>query len=468
VKPPPDQVLAGQLVEGGRLRALVLELWQRTRMDWGFVSDRLSVTFRREKWIGAHERRFIGEVLYGLVRHLRRIDAAIARGRRTSKPPRDLERLLALLVLERLIEPARAARVEGDLDWRAVAGIDEAIAGERRPAARIALAASLPDWLAARFVAEWGDEAEPLALALNRRAPMTVRANLLVGDRDALALELERAGLETRAGAWCDTALIVESRTNLFGLEAFQRGAMEAQDEGSQLLADLAVAGAGERPLVVDLCAGAGGKTLAMAARLGNRGRLLATDIDPKKLEELRRRARRAAVSNAQAIALADGPWPPAIGPKGLRPAPRAKPVGSPPRDSLSLIDALRGRADVVLVDAPCSGIGALRRNPEARWRLRDADLAGFAARQRAILDGAVPLLAPGGRLVYATCTLLAAENREVVDGFLAARGELTQISLARVLGERASALGDGTSFTVAPHTHGTDGFFAAVMQRGA
>lgn len=442
MKPPPDQVLAGQLVEGGRLRALVLELWQRTRMDWGFVSDRLSVTFRREKWIGAHERRFIGEVLYGLVRHLRRIDAAIARGRRTSKPPRDLERLLALLVLERLIEPARAARVEGDLDWRAVAGIDEAIAGERRPAARIALAASLPDWLAARFVAEWGDEAEPLALALNRRAPMTVRANLLVGDRDALALELDRAGLETRAGAWCDTALIVESRTNLFGLEAFQRGAMEAQDEGSQLLADLAVAGAGERPLVVDLCAGAGGKTLAMAARLGNRGRILATDIDPKKLEELRRRARRAAVSNAQAIALADGPWPPAL-------------------------DALRGRADVVLVDAPCSGIGALRRNPEARWRLRDADLAGFAARQRAILDGAVPLLAPGGRLVYATCTLLAAENREVVDGFLAAHGELAQIPVARVLGERAATLGDGTSFTVAPHTHGTDGFFAAVMQRG-
>lgn len=443
MKPPPDQVLAGQLVEGGRLRALVLELWQRTRMDWGFVTDRLSTTFRRETWIGAHERRFVGEVLYGLVRHLRRIDAAIARGRKVQKPPRDLERLLALLVLERLIEPARAARVEGDLDWRAVAGIDEAIAGERKVTARIALAASLPDWLAKRLVADWGDDAESLALALNRRAPMTVRANTLVVDRDGLALELDRAGLETRAGAWCDTALIVESRTNLFGLEAFKRGAMEAQDEGSQLLADLAVAGAPERPLVVDLCAGAGGKTLAMAARLANRGRILATDVDAKKLEELRRRARRAAVSNAQALELADGPWPPAL-------------------------HALLGRADVVLVDAPCSGIGALRRNPEARWRLQEADLAGFAARQRAILDGAVPLLAPGGRLVYATCTLLAVENREVVDDFLAARGELTRVPLGRVLGDeaRAAALGDGVSFTVAPHTHGTDGFFAAVMQR--
>jgi 16S rRNA (cytosine967-C5)-methyltransferase len=448
VKPSPDQALAAQLADprgGGRLRALVLELWQRTRMDWGFVTDRLSTAFRREKWLGAHERRFVGEVVYGLVRHLRRIDAAIARGRRTSKPPRDLERLIALLVLERLIEPARAAQAVPELDWRAAAAIDDAIAGERKLAPRIALAASLPDWLAARLVADWGDEAEPLARALNQRAPMTVRANLLVlgqpDAREALALELARAGLETRAGSWCDTALIIESRTNLFGLDAFRRGALEAQDEGSQLLAELAIAGAGARPLVVDLCAGAGGKTLAMAARLGNRGRIVATDVDGKKLEELRRRARRATVSNAQAIELPGGAWPPAL-------------------------DELRGRADVVLVDAPCSGIGALRRNPEARWRLREADLAGFAAKQREILDGARALLAPGGRLVYATCTLLAVENAEVVASFLAAHSELAQVPLDRVLGPRAAALADGAAFRVAPHTHGTDGFFAAVMQR--
>ncbi len=444
MKPPPDHALAAQLADpsgGGRLRALVLELWQRTRMDWGFVTDRLSTTFRREKWLGAHERRFVGEVLYGLVRHLRRIDAAIARGRRTRKPPRDLERLLALLVLEGLIEPGRAAQAVPELDWRAALSIDEAIAGERRPAARIALAASLPDWLAERLCADWGDEAEPLARALNQRAPMTVRANTLIASRDELALELSRAGLEVRAGAWCDTALIVESRTNLFGLEAFQRGALEAQDEGSQLLAELAVAGAGARPLVVDLCAGAGGKTLAMAARLAGRGRIVATDVDAKKLDELRRRARRAQVSNAQAIQLEDGAWPPAL-------------------------HALLGKADVVLVDAPCSGIGALRRNPEARWRLREADLAGFAAKQRAILDSAIRLLAPGGRLVYATCTLLAVENEDVVAAVLGARPELRRVPLDRVVGARSAALGRGPSFTVAPHTHGTDGFFAAVMER--
>jgi 16S rRNA (cytosine967-C5)-methyltransferase len=436
-----DKKLASSVVEGGRLRALVLELWQRTRMDWGFVTDRLAVTFRKETWIGAHERRFVGETLYGLVRHLRRVDAALARGvRGTKRAPRDLERLIALFVLERLIDPARARQAEPALDWDAVAGIDDAIAAERKPATRIALAASLPDWLAARLVADWGERAEALARSLNERAPMTVRANLLAGDRATLAAELGKAGLTTRAGAWADTALVIESRTNLFALDAFKRGAFEAQDEGSQLLADLAVAGLeGAKPLVIDLCAGAGGKTLAIAARLGNHGRIVATDVDDKKLEELRRRARRARVSNAQAIHLEGGAWPAAL-------------------------DALRGKADVVLVDAPCSGVGSLRRNPEARWRLRESDLPGFAAKQREILANASHLLAPGGRLVYGTCTLLRSENADVIDAMLADKPQLARVPLHEVLGDRARQLG-GDTFTVAPDTHGTDGFFGAILR---
>ena len=442
-----DRKLAGHVVDGGRLRALVLELWQRTRMDWGFVTDRLAATFRRETWIGAHDRRFVGETLYGLVRHLRRVDAALDRGRKTKRAPRDLERLLALLVLDGLIEPTRARQLEPELDWNAVAGIDDAIAGERDPAARIALAASLPDWLAERFVAEWGARAEPLARALNERAPMTVRANLIVGDRDALAAELARANLTTRPGAWSDTALVVESRTNLFALDAFKRGALEVQDEGSQLLAELATAGlAAGKPLVIDLCAGAGGKTLAIAARIGNRGRIVATDVDSSKLEELRRRARRAKVSTARAVELESGAWPVAL-------------------------DGMRGKADVVLVDAPCSGIGALRRNPEARWRLREADLPGFAQRQREILGNAAQLLAPGGRLAYATCTLFRIENEDVVDAVVADRPELERVPLAAVLGDRAARFqrdGDPTTFIVAPDSHGTDGFFATVLRKAS
>jgi 16S rRNA (cytosine967-C5)-methyltransferase len=144
-------------------------------------------------------------------------------------------------------------------------------------------------------------------------------------------------------------------------------------------------------------------------------------------------------VSSAQAVHLDRGSWPAAL-------------------------DALRGKADVVLVDAPCSGIGALRRNPEARWRLRDADLAGFAARQKEILSGARSLLAPGGHLVYATCTLLAIENADVVGAVVGP--ELATVPLTEILGERARELGDGEAFTVTPHRHGTDGFYARVMRR--
>jgi 16S rRNA (cytosine967-C5)-methyltransferase len=415
-----DRALANTVAQGGRLRALVLELWQRTRMDWGFVTDRLAITFRKEKWVGAHERRFVSETLYGLVRNLRRVDLAIERGRRTKQAPRDLERLIALLVLDRLIDTDRAKQVIPELDWNAVSGVDAAIASERNAAKRIALAASLPDWLAAKLVGDWRDQAEPLALALNQRAPMTIRANTLVNTRDELARSL--APLATHAGRWIDTALIVDDRTNLFATEPFGRGAFEAQDEGSQLLAELAVPTAA-KPLVVDYCAGAGGKTLALAARLNNRGRIVASDVDDGKLEELRRRARRAQVSNTQALPIRE-------------------------------LDNLRGKADVVLVDAPCSGIGALRRNPEARWRLREDELPGFAKRQREIALAAAELLAPGGRLVYATCSLLRCENEDVV----------AQLPLARAPASFDVAFDRDGAFTATPHTHGTDGFFAAVL----
>ena len=405
-------------------------------MDWGFVTDRLAVTFRNEKWIGAHERRFVSETLYGLVRHLRRIDLALERGRRTKKSPRDFERLLALLVLEKQLEPAAAAKVEPDLDWRAVATVDDVIASERNQVTRIALAASLPDWLAKRFVADWGSEAEALVLALNQRAPMTVRANTLVTSRDALAMELEKATIKTQPGKWCETALVVESRTNLFALDAFKRGALEAQDEGSQLLAELAHRADVAKPLVIDYCAGAGGKTLAIAAQLANRGRIIATDIDDKKLDELRKRARRAGVSNVQAVPLENGAWP---------------------RE----LDSMRGKADVVFVDAPCSGIGALRRNPEARWRMREQDIEGFQQKQLAIMKNAIELAAPGARIVYATCSLLTAENADVV-GRLAG---VDLVELRSVLADRTELSREG-SFTVTPDRHGTDGFYAQIMTR--
>ncbi len=443
-----DHRLARAVLSGGRVRALLLELWQRTRLDWGFVSDRLSQTFRKEAWLGSSERRFVAETLYGLVRHLRRIDAAIAAGARRASTARDDQRLVAYLVLDGSVTVADAGHALPGLDWSAVASIDLRLARERDPVKRLALSGSLPDWLAARFHADWGARAPALVAALNQRAPMTIRANRLRTTRDQLIAALAARGLAAHAGALADDAIIVDSRTNLFGLPEHTAGMFEAQDQGSQLLVELL----GDRPgpavatgvgdVVVDLCAGAGGKTLALASRMGNRGRIVATDPDAGKLDELRRRARRAGVTTVETHELPDGAWPDAL-------------------------ERRRGTVARVLVDAPCSGVGALRRNPEARWRMRETDLADFARRQRAITIRAASLVAPGGRLVYATCTLLSIENQAVVNDVLAATG-LERVPLASVLGDRASTLAseDGRDFMATPDHHDTDGFYAAVLQR--
>jgi 16S rRNA (cytosine967-C5)-methyltransferase len=437
------RVAAGK---GAPLGALVLDLWQATRMDWGFVSDRLAGAFRARRALGGRERRFVAETIYGMVRHARRIDEALRLGglRPKSAPP-DHERLVAYLVLEAELGLDEAVRLVPAVDWTAAAAVDQRIAQIADPVKRIALAASLPDFLAAQLHADHGDRAEAIAHALNQRAPMTVRANRLLVEPDALIAELAAAGLSARPGDHAGAAIHVETRTNLFGLEAFKGGRFEAQDEGSQLIAELVAPP--PRGLVVDFCAGAGGKTLALAAALENRGRVLACDVDPRKLAELKRRARRATVTTAQAIELGGEP-------KAPLPAPLVR---------------VEGKADRVLVDAPCTGVGSLRRNPELRFRLSPADLTRLPVQQLEICERALALLAPGGRLIYATCTVLHAENRAVVAALLARHPTLEEVPAKEVWGaERARALGDadGRYLEVTPDRHGTDGFFAAIVRR--
>jgi 16S rRNA (cytosine967-C5)-methyltransferase len=203
------------------------------------------------------------------------------------------------------------------------------------------------------------------------------------------------------------------------------------------------------RGRAIDYCAGAGGKTLALAALLGGRGRVVACDVDARKLVELRRRARRAGASNVQTIEL-----------------PGDLAAAAPPA-----LAAIEGGSDRVLVDAPCSGIGALRRNPEARWRLVPADLERMPALQLAIARRALDLVEPGGRLIYATCTLLAAENQSVVERLVSERAGLEIVPIKDVWGSaRAAPISDtsGRFLELLPHQHGTDGFFAAVLRRRA
>jgi 16S rRNA (cytosine967-C5)-methyltransferase len=273
---------------------------------------------------------------------------------------------------------------------------------------------------------------------------MTIRVNTLKGSREQLAGLLEAEGLKVRLGDLSPTSLHLETRTNLFSLDAFHQGWFEAQDEGSQVLCDLVAPP--PKSTVVDFCAGAGGKTLALAAALQNRGRVLASDIHKRKLQEMRRRVRRAGATNVQAVTLnaeAGSALPP----------PYQKRLQS---------------AERVLVDAPCSGLGALRRNPESRYRMSPSHLAQMPPLQRQILETAYELLAPGGRLVYATCTLFPEENQEVVEAFLQRTASAELEPVVEILGSPTLCDESGRYLDLRPDRHGCDGFFAAAIRRVA
>jgi 16S rRNA (cytosine967-C5)-methyltransferase len=455
------------LAEPGRLREVLLDAWQRTRMDWSFARDGLSSMLRKQAGLGPGERRAITETVYGMIRHLRRLDEALAAGgaaRRSAGPPPDARRVVAYQVLEAGLPPEQASALAPGVDWVAARDVDARLAREPRLTRRIALSCSLPDWLAEALVASHGDRAEAMARALQGRAPMTLRANTLSSSRADLAAGLAAEGVSTRPTPHARAGLHAEDRSNLFALRAYERGGFELQDEGSQMIAELVAPP--ERSVVVDYCAGAGGKTLALAALLGNRGRVMAADVDARKLQELRRRARRAGVGNVQAVPLErESGWPEALA-------------------------RLEGTVARVLVDAPCSAVGTLRRHPEVRWRLSPEEVARYPELQVQLCERALSLLAPGGHLIYATCTLLAPENQAVVERVLAAHPGVSLVPVAELApalwgaGEAAPAQPEAVTDPVTdpvtepvtdatgryllldPARHDTDGFFAAVLRR--
>jgi len=430
----------------------VLEVLGLVR-EQGWLADRaLEVVLRRQKRLYSQERRATAEALYGVVRAQGRLEWQL--GHRPS---------VAELYAASLVGPGglaiEAAERRLGLPRGTLAPLRDAdarIAAIANPVERLSAEGSLPRWLAERLVAEMGlEEARRFSLAVNTRAPLTVRANLLRTTREDLRIRLAEEGVEsepTRLSPW---GLTLDGHANAFGLEAFQGGLFEIQDEGSQLIA----LACGARPgmKVVDACAGAGGKTLAIGAALGGKGRMLALDTDGKKLEELRRRARRAGLTNVEAHQVSeDGSI--AWGREG----------SAQPSPSRGARDPLKApQFDRVLVDAPCSGLGTLRRNPEARWRLTRATVETFPARQVGLLVTYAPLVAVGGRLIYATCTVARSENDLVIERFLAERDDFVPVPVKEIWGrERAEKLGDGMTLRLSPNRHDTDGFFAAVLRR--
>jgi 16S rRNA (cytosine967-C5)-methyltransferase len=437
---------------------LTLEIAAEARAEWGYASDLIARTFRAHRELGSSDRRRISETVYGLIRYDRRLGAiadalckeVFRRGDTASPVTRDELKLIVFELREGL--PLEAVRADVkrlmrvDLDLAAVTAAEAGLAGTSG-IEREALRLSVPNWLASELFEQLGpEEGAAVIESMNRRAPLAVRTNTALTTREKLIATLAEEGVIASPGQWSPTALILETRVNAFGLSAFRAGLFEVMDEGSQLVAELVAPPPGGR--VVDACAGAGGKTLALAAALGGKGRVLALDVDGKKLEELRRRARRAGLNNVTARVIA--------------------------RESDELPGEARpGAWDRVLVDAPCSGLGTLRRNPEARWRLTPAILAEFPPRQVSLLVTYAPLVAVGGRLIYATCTLMAQENERVVERFLAERDDFTRVPVKEIWGKaRAEALGqrtgpDGDGYLrLLPNRQDTDAFFAAVLRR--
>jgi 16S rRNA (cytosine967-C5)-methyltransferase len=287
--------------------------------------------------------------------------------------------------------------------------------------------ANLPDWLYDKFVAQYGEkETLELAAVLNTPAPLDLRVNTLKSDRDKVVAELAIAPIVAEPTPYASTGLRIQKKPALQNLPLFKDGAIEVQDEGSQVLAQLLGARRGE--MVVDFCAGA--------------GRLYAFDVSEKRLTKLKPRLARSGLSNVHPVVIAHE------------------------RDAK--VKRLAGKIDRVLVDAPCSGMGTLRRNPDVKWRQDPAGVVELTEKQISILDGASRLVKFGGRLVYATCSLLDEENDGIVEKFLAGHPDFELVPMHKVLLEQRIPLEMGDTLKMMPHKHGTDGFFAAVFERKA
>ena len=385
--------------------------------------------FREYRNLGHADRAFVAETVFAVLRRGRSLEA------RCAGQLSDRHRLLACLAVVRGWSQRELAPVLKASEEAWLAAVKAASDADLPPAVRC----DLPDWLYTRLESQFGaDEVVPLAAALNQAAPLDLRANTLKMSRDTLLEKLSAEGIAATAGALSPLAVRLRDKPALARHPLFLEGAFEVQDEGSQLLGFLLQPKRGE--MIADFCAGAGGKTLLVGALMRSQGRLYAFDVAEKRLARLKPRLARSGLSNVHPVRIDS--------------------------EHDVKIKRLAGKLDRVLVDAPCSGLGTLRRNPDLKWRQTPESIAELTAKQAAILKAASTLVKSGGRLVYATCSLLAAENEAVVSAFLAANPDFVALSAEEVLGKQGVSLACGERLRLFPHRHGTDGFFAAVMEK--
>jgi len=437
------------MTPAARLQA-VIELYAEVLAARRPADAVASEWFRARRYVGSKDRQAVASALFDLLRRHARIGWWLARGGAADTPRTRVlaDRILAGepadAVLERFSGGRFAPEAATDAERRLARALDRRTL--EHPEMPDAVRLEAPEWAADALAAALGDRFAREMAAMLEPAPLDLRVNPLKATREEVLEELAREGVRARPARLSPWGIRVEGRPAVAQTAAFREGRVEIQDEGSQLVALLLGAGPGDR--VADFCAGAGGKTLAVAAGMANKGRVVAADVLDRRLERAGVRFRRAGVHNVETRALSSerDPW----------------------------VKRHKGGFDRVLVDAPCTGTGTWRRNPDARWARLGPGLEELVPLQRAILDSASRLVRPGGRLVYATCSLLPAENADAVDAFLAAHPDFARVPLGRAWGEALAPLGagpppgPGPDLALLPGRDGTDGFYAAVLERRA
>ncbi|PXW24199.1 RsmB/NOP family class I SAM-dependent RNA methyltransferase [Paraburkholderia caballeronis] len=385
--------------------------------------------FRAHPKLGHSERGVIAEAVFAVLR--RRMEFAHLAESGSGSPARRLALLGLMQTAGR--SAVRPFVSDAEAGWlEHVSKIDPASLPLR-------VQMNLPDWILRALETRFEPaELAQLAAALNYPAPLDLRANPIKASRDELLKSLAAAGIDAAPTTFAPYGVRIDGKPALSKLDAFTNGWFEVQDEGSQLLCSLVAPRRGE--MIADFCAGAGGKTLALGAAMRSTGRLYAFDVSERRLAKLKPRLARSGLSNVNPV-LIDS-------------------------EHDAKIKRLAGKLDRVLVDAPCSGLGTLRRNPDLKWRQTPDSVAELAPKQLSILTSAARLVKRGGRLVYATCSILEAENEAVVKQFLDAHPEFVLVSARDVLAEQRIDLDTGEYLSLWPHRHATDGFFAAVLER--
>ena len=388
----------------------------------------LSRYFREHRELGAADRSFVAEAVFGVLRNKRLLDHVTASGKAR-------EFLLAWLTRVQGLN----ARELGPVLRRNDTDMVSAIKAARTDNLSFAVQAELPDWVVDRLATQY-TEKEILALgkSLSTPAPLDLRVNTLRAKRDDVVATLAAEGIQASPTPYAPNGLRLEGHPSINRLALFLDGTLEVQDEGSQLLCSLLAPT--RHDLVIDFCAGAGGKTLALGALMHNRGRLYAFDVSAARLKKMQPRLARSGLSNVHPQTLAS--------------------------ENDIRVKRLAGKADRVLVDAPCSGLGTLRRNPDLKWRQSPNSVAQLVLKQTAILRAAAGMVKTGGRVVYATCSLLAEENEAVIEAFLCASPAFKRVNCDSVFEQQNIPLRTGKYLRLMPHQHATDGFFGAILTR--